>query len=74
MIRKIAIISLASIVLVGCNENWTCKVDGKTMYSISDSGEIGSADKGCTCEQIRQFEYNQFGEVDEEALRSDFGC
>jgi len=44
------------------------------MYSISDTGNIGSAEKGCSCEQIRDFELREFGEVDEDAFKSDFGC
>ena len=44
------------------------------MYSQSASGEIGGAQKGCTCEQIRNHELYHFKSVDEEALKSDFGC
>ena len=44
------------------------------MYSVSSSGALGSADKGCTCEEIREFELRNFGSVDEDALKSDFGC
>jgi len=44
------------------------------MYSVSDSGELGSADKGCSCDEIRAFELREFGEVDEEALKNEFGC
>jgi len=62
------------LTLTGCGEEWTCIVDGKTMYSISSSGKIGSADKGCSCEEIRSFELRTFGEVDEQALKNDFGC
>lgn len=56
------------------NEEWFCQTRGKTMYSINSSGEIGSADKGCSCDEIRSFELRTFGEVDEAALKSDFGC
>jgi len=58
----------------GNSEEWTCTVDGDTMYSRSASGELGSADKGCSCEEIAEFELRTFGEVDEDALKSDFGC
>ena len=44
------------------------------MYSQSASGEIGGAQKGCSCEQIRNNEYKYFRSVDEQALKSDFGC
>tara|TARA_R110000744_G_C19216717_1_gene546644 strand:- start:34 stop:168 length:135 start_codon:yes stop_codon:yes gene_type:complete len=44
------------------------------MFSMSSSGEIGSAGKGCSCSEIRAFELRTFGEVDEAALKSDFGC
>lgn len=36
--------------------------------------EIGGAGKGCSCSEIRAFELRTFGEVDEAALKSDFGC
>ncbi len=61
--------------LASCsNEEWTCQTRGKTMYSMSSSGELGSADKGCSCAEIRAFELRIFGVVDEDALKSDFGC
>lgn len=44
------------------------------MYSVNSSGEIGAANKGCSCDEIRQFELREFGEADDEALKSDFGC
>ncbi len=69
---------LAVALLLGCascgSETWTCEVRGKTMYSMSSSGAMGSADKGCSCSEIRAFELRNFGEVDEGALKSDFGC
>ena len=72
---KIVTILLSVVLLVSFSgEEWLCKVDGDSMYSISASGKIGGAGKGCTCEQIRSFERRTFGEVDEEALRRDFGC
>jgi hypothetical protein len=65
-----------TIILTSCgdSESWYCRVDGDAMYSISETGRLGSADKGCSCEQIRSFEYNTFGSVDEDALQGDFGC
>lgn len=73
LIKSITIV--ASITLVSaCGETWYCITDGDIMYSRSASGEIGSADKGCSCEEMRNFEYRQFGEVDEQALKNDFGC
>ena len=60
--------------LAACGEDWTCQTQGKTMFSMSSSGKIGSADKGCTCKEIRSFELREFGRVDEAALKSDFGC
>ena len=44
------------------------------MYSLSDSGELGAAEKGCTCAEIANFEYRIFGEVDYQALNDDHGC
>jgi len=60
--------------LSSCGEKWTCTTKGKSMFSISESGKLGSADKGCSCSEIRAFELRIFGEVDEAALKSDFGC
>ena len=61
--------------LASCsNETWTCTTSQKTMYSMSASGKLGSADKGCSCAEIRAFELRTFGAVDEAALESDFGC
>lgn len=72
---KIALALTLAIGLTSCSsETWTCHTRGKTMYSLSSSGELGSADKGCTCSEIRTFELHTFGEVDEAALKSDFGC
>ena len=61
--------------LSSCSDNeWYCKTQGQTMFSMSSSGEIGGAEKGCSCSEIRTFELRTFGEVDEAALKSDFGC
>ena len=61
--------------LISCSqEEWYCRTNGDMMYSQSKSGEIGGAQKGCTCEQIRNHELYHFKSVDEEALKSDFGC
>ena len=53
---------------------WRCVERGQNMFSMSDSGELGAAEKGCTCEQMADFEYRVFGEVDFEALKDDHGC
>ena len=71
---KLLTIFLMMTLLQGCGETWHCVERGKTLLSISESGQLGSADKGCTCDQLREFEYRVFGEIDEEALKSDFGC
>jgi hypothetical protein len=60
--------------IAGCGEHWSCQVAGQTMYSVSESGEIGSAEKGCSCGEMRDFERRVFGSVDEEALKEDHGC
>ncbi len=72
--RTLVLLAAASLLACGQDETWLCKVDGKAMYSINTSGHIGSADKGCSCEQIRSFELETFGEIDEQALKNDFGC
>jgi hypothetical protein len=72
---KIALVLALAVGLSSCsNETWTCQIRGKTMYSINASGELGGAGKGCSCAEIRLFELRTFGEVDEAALKSDFGC
>lgn len=62
------------LLLSSCGETWSCEIDGSRMFSVSSSGEIGSADKGCSCNEIREFELEQTGSVDEEALKFNFGC
>jgi len=60
--------------LFSCSqEEWYCRTNanGDMMYSQSASGEIGGAQKGCSCEQIRNNEYKYFRSVDEQALKSD---
>ena len=72
---KILIFCLVGLgFLSGCGETWSCQTKGKTMFSMSESGKIGAADKGCSCDQIRSFELKEFGRVDEQALKDDFGC
>ena len=71
---RIAVIIAVALFNTGCGENWSCVSSKGNMYSISDSGKLGSAGKGCTCEEIRRFEQRSFGTVDERALKSDFGC
>ena len=56
------------------NGSWSCRIEGDAMFSVSDSGELGGAGRGCSRDQMRDFEYRTFGSVDEEALRNDFGC
>jgi hypothetical protein len=74
-ILKIAVIIVLITIITACsNEDWTCKIIDKTMLSMSSSGAIGSADKGCSCEEVRSFELRIYGEVDESALKNDFGC
>ncbi|ARU28180.1 hypothetical protein [Cellvibrio sp. PSBB006] len=68
------LIILVPIFLASCGEKWTCHTKEKTMFSISESGKLGSAEKGCSCEEIRSFELETFGEVDEEGLENDFDC
>ena len=73
----IQVIVIAALVfgLSSCsNEEWSCQIRGETMYSMSSTGELGSADKGCSCSEIRAFELRIWGEVDEAALKNDFGC
>jgi hypothetical protein len=72
--KKVVSVFLAALTLYGCGETWSCETNNKSMYSISSSGKIGSAAKGCSCEEIHSFELKQFGEVDEQALKKDFGC
>ena len=60
--------------IAGCSEDWSCQVRGNTMFSVSESGKLGAAEKGCSCEQMRSFERGVFGRVDEDALRRDHGC
>jgi len=73
-IIKLATIVISVVMLASCGEEWTCQTKGKTMFSMSSSGKIGGAGKGCTCNEIRSFELKEFGRVDEAALKSDFGC
>ena len=74
--KRLYIVAAIALLVVGCGSggDWQCVERGKTMLSMSDSGKLGSADKGCTCAEIREFEQRVFGEVDEAALKSDFGC
>ena len=72
---RLYLVCLATLVSSCSNEEkWHCKIEGQTMYSVSESGQIGGAQKGCTCDQIRSFEKKSFGEVDNQALKNDFGC
>ena len=73
---KTALVIVATVLcLSSCSdEQWFCQTSGKAMYSVNPSGALGSASKGCSCSEIRVFELRTFGEVDEAALKSDFGC
>ena len=73
---KLILLIASSLLITSCfsDAKWTCVTSGKSMYSISASGKIGSADKGCSCIQIESFERRVFGRIDKEALKSDFGC
>ena len=72
---RLVFVVLTALVLASCSgDDWLCAEDGKMLFSISLSGKLGSADKGCSCEEMREFELRNFGSVDEEALKSDFGC
>ena len=72
---RILLVLVSVGILASCgNETWTCQTRGQAMYSMSSFGEIGSANIGCSCAEIRAFEFRTFGEVDEVALKIDFGC
>lgn len=69
------LLAIALVALAGCGgDDWNCVVRGETMFSMSSAGELGAANKGCTCEEITNFERRVFGSVDYEALASDHGC
>ena len=71
---RILPITLLVALLSSCgDEDWYCKIDGDIMYSVSESGKLGGVEKGCSCSQIRDFEYDTFGFIDEDAL-NDAGC
>ncbi|MDJ0941350.1 MAG: hypothetical protein QNJ00_16435 [Woeseiaceae bacterium] len=72
--RRLSVLLVAVLAVACAGEDWSCVEQGQTLYSVSSSGKIGSADKGCSCAQIRDFEYRNFGSVDEHALAADFGC
>ena len=57
-----------------CSEEWQCIIDGDIMYSKSNKGNLGGAEKGCSCNQIYQFEYKIWGEVNTYNLNKKFGC
>jgi hypothetical protein len=75
MALKTILIVITVLFISSCfQEDWRCVTRGQAMYSISDSGKLGGAGRGCSCQQIRSFELRTFGSVDEAALRNDFGC
>ena len=53
---------------------WDCVESGDNMYSLSDAGEIGPAEKACTCTGMADFERRKFGRVDYASLNKDHGC
>jgi hypothetical protein len=69
------LMAVLPFLLLSCSDQgWSCVQRGDALFSMSSSGAMGSADKGCSCDEMRSFERRAFGSVDEEALRSDFGC
>jgi hypothetical protein len=61
----------AALTLPGCDrENWVCVEQSKTLFSM-DGKKVGSADKGCSCEEIVEFNLRNFGSRGDS---SDFGC
>ena len=73
-VNSLCAISIA-LILASCGkEEWTCVEQGKNMYSVNTKGHMGSADKGCSCEEMREFEIRHWGSVDKDALKNDFGC
>ena len=70
--KKALIAVAAALILSGCeNENWVCVEQYKTLFSMKNGGVIGSADKGCSCEDIVEFNIRNFGNRGDS---SDFGC
>ena len=85
-ISVLFLICFSSLLLNSCkDEKWTCKIDtdqknlsdinhvGK-MYSLSESGKRGGAEKGCSCLQIRTFELKNYSGITEKLLKEEFGC
>ena len=69
--KKILIGVAVTLGLSGCeNENWVCVEESKTLFSMN-GGVMASADKGCSCEQIVEFNIRNFGTRGDS---SDFGC
>ena len=53
---------------------WDCVERGDTMLSISENGDLGPAEKACTCTGMADFERRKFGRVDYASLNKDHGC
>lgn len=53
---------------------WDCVERGNTMLSISEKGDLGPAEKACTCTGMADFERRKFGRVDYASLNKDHGC
>jgi len=75
-LRRIVVAITGTFLLEACwGGEWACRIQGDAMYSVNlETGELGGAQRVCSCGQIRSFEQQQFGEVDEETLCRDFGC
>lgn len=72
---QVAVALTLTLTLSGCyDEQWFCLRRGNNLISMSESGRIAGASKACNCTDLRAFERERFGYVDEEALRRDFGC
>ena len=64
------IVILPVLILAACtNESWTCKRNPAEtkLFSVSSSGIVGAATKGCSCAQIIDFQ-KETGIVDLEIL------
>ena len=76
--QVIACVFVAAM-LTGCSsegpqEGWRCEVRGQTMFSMSTDGQLGAAEKGCTCSEMADFNQKTFGDPDYETLNKEHGC
>lgn len=70
---------LVAFMLTSCSsegpeDGWRCEVRGQSMFSMSSDGQLGAAEKGCTCSEMADFNRRTFGEADYESLNEDHGC